>query len=215
MGTRERAIDRGTRRGRTLAIRFGQEIRQMRVASGLSQRALGAVVGVSHTQIGRIEHAALSCDILLAARVCAVLGLELSVSTHPVASPLRDRAHLALLARLAERLHPSFTWRTEVPLPLAGDLRAMDGWLANERCRAMVEAETRFADGQGSERRARLKQRDAGGPRLILLLADSRFNRAAVAAVPGLEHRFPISGRRALAALGRGNDPGGDCLILL
>ena len=196
-------------------MRFGHEIRQMRLAAGISQRALGALVGASHTQIGRFERATSSCDIMLAARICAVLGFELNVTAHPVASPLRDRAHLALLARFAERLHPSFTWRTEVPLPLRGDLRAMDGWLANDRCRAMVEAETRLADGQATERRSRLKQRDAGSPRLILLLSDTRFNRAAVAALPGLEHRFPVGGRRTLAALGKGDDPGGDSLILL
>ena len=105
--------------------------------------------------------------------------------------------------------------RTEVALPIAGDLRAIDGWLANDRCRAMVEAETRFADAQASERRARLKQRDAGNPRLVLLLSDTRFNRAAVHAMPDLAARFPVSARHALAALARGDDPGGDCLLLL
>ncbi len=134
---------------------------------------------------------------------------------HPVASPLRDRAHVALLGRFAGRLHASFRWRTEVPLPIAGDLRAIDGWLVNDRCRAMVEAETRFADAQATERRARLKQRDAGNPRLILLLADTRFNRAAVHAIPDLAARFPVSGRRALAALARGADQGGDSIVLL
>lgn len=215
MGTRERAIDRGTRRAQQLESRLRHELRGARVGAGLSQRALASALGVSHALIGRLERGEQAWDVQTAARLFAVLGLELGMSVHPVASPLRDRAHLALLARLAGRLHPSFSWRTEVVLPIPGDARAIDGWLANDRCRAMVEAETRWADAQASERRARLKQRDAGDPRLILLLADTHFNRAAVHAIPDLAAHFPVSGRRALAALARGLDPGGDSLILL
>ena len=215
MGTRERAIDRGSRRGRQLESRLGGELRLARIGAGVSQRAVATAVGLSHAHVGRLERAEARWDLLTAARLCAVLGLELAVSVHPVASPLRDRAHLALLGRFAGRLHPSFTWRTEVALPIRGDTRAIDGWLANDRCRVMVEAETRLADAQASERRARLKQRDAGHPRLILLLSDTRFNRAAVHAIPGIAARFPVRSRRALAALARGDDPGGDSVVLL
>jgi hypothetical protein len=94
-------------------------------------------------------------------------------------------------------------------------LRAIDGVFRNDRTDGMVEAETRLWDVQASERRARLKLRDAGLRRLILLVADTRANRAFVASTVGISDRFPISARRALASLSRGEDPGGDALILL
>ena len=61
----------------------------------------------------------------------------------------------------------------------------------------------------------RSKQRDIGAKRAILLVADTRHNRAVIGAVPELRDEFPISTRVCLPALGRGEDPGGDCLVIL
>jgi hypothetical protein len=80
---------------------------------------------------------------------------------------------------------------------------------------AVVEAETRLDDVQAIERRLRGKQRDLGAKRAILLVADTRHNRAVIAQVPDLAERFPIGTRAALHALSRGEDPGGDCLVIL
>jgi hypothetical protein len=106
-------------------------------------------------------------------------------------------------------------WRTEVPLPIPGDLRSADGVATTDDFAAIVEAETRLDDVQAAERRLRSKQRDLGGRRAILLVADTRHNRHVIDQVPDLRHQFPIDTRHCLAALGRGDDPGGDCLVIL
>jgi len=151
----------------------------------------------------------------LTARIAAVVGLQLAATLHPNGDPARDRAQLGLLRRFKDRLHPSLRWRTEVPMPIPGDLRAADGSIEGPFGTILVEAETRVFDFQAVERKARLKQRDLGANRLILVVNDTRHNRRAVALHPELRERFPISTRRCLAALARGDDPGGDCLVLL
>ena len=198
-----------------LTRRFGDEIRRSRQAANLSQRQLGQFVARSHAAIGRIERAEQSVDLVTAARLCAVLGMELSVGCHPVSSPARDRAHLALLERLHDHLHPSLDWATEVWLQIPGDLRALDARIGVADFRCMVEAETHLSDVQATERKIRHKQRDAGMPRAILLLLGSRHNRRVVAESPGLPRAFPLSSRQILAALRQGRDPGGDGIVFL
>ena len=133
----------------------------------------------------------------------------------PVGAPVRDAGHIALLARFAARLAPSIRWRTEVQVPIAGDPRSADGVADTAEFDAVVEAETRLHDVQAVERRLRAKQRDLAVTRAILLVADSRHNRAVIATVADLSRQFPIGTRACLAALGKGRDPGGDCLVIL
>jgi hypothetical protein len=51
--------------------------------------------------------------------------------------------------------------------------------------------------------------------RAILLVSDTRHNRTVIAQVPELRRQFPVDTRQCLAALGRGLDPGGDCLVII
>jgi hypothetical protein len=122
-----------------------------------------------------------------------------------------------LLERFAARLGPIVTWRTEVPIPLPGDLRNADGvaTVTTNDFDAIVEAETRLHDVQETERKLRAKQRDLGTTRAILLVADTRHNRRVIAAVPDLQRQFPVGTRSCLAALKAGRDPGADCLVIL
>ena len=187
-----------------------------RVASGMSTRAVAALAGISHTQVLRVERGlAPHIDTEVLARLAAVLGCELSMGIHPVGAPVRDKAHLALLGRFAARLGPSVEWRTEVPMPIPGDLRSADGVAATRDFGAIIEAETRLDDVQAAERRLRAKQRDLELPRAILLVADTRHNRQVIHQVPELRREFPIDTRHCLADLGRGADPGGDCLVIM
>jgi len=186
------------------------------MVAGLSARRLGSMVRISHTQVLRIERGdAPHVDLDVLARMAAVLGHELSLGIHPVASPVRDSASLALLGRLRARIHPSIRWRSEVPMPIAGDLRSADATLASPLVDAMVECETRLGDVQATQRRIALKARDLRTHRVILLVLDSRHNRVVARTTPELHHQFPIGTRAALGALSRGEDPGGDCLIFL
>lgn len=216
MPTWQSAVQRGARRAQYLLRRAGDQLRLARVDAGLSTRQVGRMVGISHTHIRRIEAGlAPHIDLDLFARLASVLGSEISLGIHPIGAPIRDKAHVALLDRFARRLSRTIRWRTEVPMPIPGDRRSADGVAATEGFDAVVEAETRLHDVQAVERRLRAKQRDLGATRAILLIAGTRHNRAVIEHVPDLRTQFPIGTRACLAALGRGRDPGGDCLVIL
>jgi transcriptional regulator with XRE-family HTH domain len=216
MGSYERARERGSRLARRERIRAGEEIRAGRVAAGLSQRKLGALCGLSHTAVGRMERGEtrrMSIDRL--AVVAAVLGLEIRLSFYPSASPVRDEAHLALIARFRSRVSPQLRWRTEVPIPIPGDQRSADVVLDRPPGGAIVEAETRLNDIQALERRVGAKQRDMGLERVILLVSDTRHNRSVLEHHPELRERFPVGTRAALLALREGRLPDGDAIVIL
>jgi hypothetical protein len=221
MAGRESLATLGAKRSRLLRQRLSADLEGARVAGGMSVREVSRAVGVSPHRIERAlrgEPGALTID--LAARIAPVVGLQLAASLYPNGDPVRDRAHLALLDRFRARLHASLSWRTEVPMPIAGDLRGADGVLGGGVATIgvgtiLVEAETRLTDLQAVERKARLKQRDLGADRLILLIADTKNNRKVLDLHPELRERFPIGTRACLAALARGEDPGGDCLVVL
>ena len=216
MAAYESAIARGRRMGRTERRRVGDQLRIARAAAGLSQRKLGAKVGLSHSAIGRMERGLVQrITIDRLALVAAVLGIDLRIGLFPTGTPVRDAAHLVLISRLRSRVPTSLRWRAEVPVPMAGDLRSADVVIDGESVDAMVEAETRLDDLQAMERRVYLKQRDLGIRRVILLVADTRHNRAVLEAHPELLDRFPISTRACLSALREGRDPGGNAIVLL
>lgn len=202
----------------------GREFKAARVNAGLPQRVVAAACGMSRPQYGRVERGASpQVSINTISRIASVLGLDASLRFYPAADPLRDAAHLTLLERFRARLHPSLSWRTEVPLPRHGDQRAWDGVVQGfrlpperERARGGVEAETRPVDAQALERKLALKERDGGVDWVILLLLDSRHNRAFLARQGGLlKVRFPLDGRQALELLGAGINPGMSAIVLL
>ena len=215
VATYDSAVARGRRIGRAERRRAGDQLRIARASAGLSQRKLGAMVGLSHSAIGRMERGLvqrITVDRL--GLVAAVLGMDLRIGLFPTGSPIRDAAHLALIKRLRARVPTSLRWRTEVPVPIDGDLRSADVVIDGESVDAMVEAETRLDDLQAMERRIYLKQRDFGIRRVILLVADTRHNRAVLDAHPELLDRFPISTRACLIALRECRDPGGNAIVL-
>ena len=197
--------------------RVASDVRDARVAAGLSLRDVGAAVGMSHTQVARFERGdARASPIEFVSACCAVVGLELSLRTYPAGDALRDRAHAALLERLRRALHPTLGWRTEVPLARDGDLRAWDAEIRGLGWRAHVEAETRLADSQALERRLSLKHRDGGGGTLILLVADTRANRTALLTVrPAVRELLPLDARSILGALRAGTEPPENGIVVL
>jgi len=217
MGTKERAVDRGTRLGRRLMGTTGSELRLARMNAGLSLAEVGRASGMSYSQVGRIERATHpSVSILQLARIASVVGLDLSVRTYPNGSPFRDKAHLMLIQRFRDRLSPKLSVRTEVPLPISGDLRAWDLMILGAGEPIGVEEETRLTDLQALERKIALKMRDGGIGRVVVVVAATRGNRLALReAGTALDSSFPIAGRIALQALAQRRDPGGSALILI
>lgn len=217
MAAIDRPADRGRRDGRRAIKELGEQLRLARVAAGLSQGDAGRACGVSYSKVGRIErdedH---GVSVVELAQLLAVVGLQLSARAYPHGSPSRDRAHGELLARLRKGLPAGIGWRTEVPLPNPGDLRAWDALVRLDGRRIGIEAETRPRDGQDLQRRLALKRRDGGVDHMILLLADTRSNRAFVREwAETFRADFPLDGRAALEALCAGRDPGGSAIILL
>jgi len=178
---------------------------------------LGRAVGLSPSQVSRIcRGLAPNVSIVQLARLLAAVGLELSARAYPSGEPIRDAAQVALLAQLRERLHPSLRWRTEIPLNVAGDMRAWDGGIFGDGWWLPVDAETRPNDLQALERREALKQRDAASEHMVLLLKDTRHNRYLVRlAGPALLKHFPVPSHIALLALAEGRFPGGSSIVFL
>lgn len=218
MPPRERLVDRGARLARQALGTIGREIHEARVAAGLSQKDVGAAVGIAASEVSRIETGRReSVSLGRLARVCAVLGLDLSVRTFPSGPPIRDAAHVRLIVRFLARVSMgAWAWRPEVPVAGLGDLRAWDGQLTRAGLTIATEMETRLRDVQALQRRIELKRRDGAVDRVLLVVADTRSNRAAIeAAADVLKAAYPVSARVALAALAAGRDPGGDALLVL
>ncbi len=188
-----------------------------RRAHGLSQASVAQAVGTQQTRISRLERGAAPHASLAEVNAVAVaVGLRLVVRCYPAGSPLRDAAQVALLEQLHARRDRSWRWRTEVPVPVAGDLRAADAVITGNGCTIVVEAWTRLTDLQAQTRAAQLKRREFGEARLLMLVADTAHNREALREAASLVHDdFPMSTRGILAALALGRDPGADGIVIL
>jgi transcriptional regulator with XRE-family HTH domain len=217
MTARRGTVELARARGQALTDRVLHELRHGRLDRDLSEAAVGAALGISGSQYSRIERGLTSgLSIERAAILLAAVGLELSVRAFPSGRPIRDAGHAGLIARFRRKVAGSIAFRTEVPLPIPGDLRAWDVLLAGAGSRHGYEAETRPTDRQALERRLELKARDGEVDGVSLLLIDSRHNREFVRANrEALVARFPVPGPRALEALEAGSDPGRGSVILL
>ena len=217
MGTRERTIDIGARRGRALSATLLEELRSARQDRGLGGAEIARSAGISASQYSRIERGlTTSLSIEQASVLLTAVGLELSVRAYPAGEPLRDAPHIALIDRLRVRIHRSLQFRTEVPFPSPNDRRAWDAVISGPAWRHGIEAQTRPRDRQALERRLAFKLRDGDVSTLSLLLLDSRHNRDFVRANREvLSEHFPVAGRRTLELLGAGVNPSGNSVILL
>lgn len=216
MPTSERLLATGTSRGHWLIGQLGRELRDARLAAGLSQARIGSASGLSQQTISRYELGQHPYpDLLQAARVATVLGLELRVQTYPTGGQLRDAAHFRLINRFLARVPPTISHRLEAPVQ-RGDLRAWDVLLSVDGTQFGVIAETRIRDLQALLRREHRKQLDGGVDRLILLVAETRHNRETLASTGSLmQAEFPLRTRAVMAAFRSGRAPAGNGIVLL
>lgn len=212
---KQRAVDRGTERGRSLIRTVGSEIRLARVRLGLSIEFVARAVGISGAEVSRIERSKADwVSVVTLARLCAAVGLDLSAKAFPGGSPMRDARHNRVLTKFHARLHSSLSWATEVPLPNPGDQRAWDGMVRGDGWRYGVEAELNPIDGQALLRRLKLKQAEGMVDGVILLLPDTRQTRLFKREfADALKTEFPIHGSAAIARLAAGEDPGGNAVV--
>jgi transcriptional regulator with XRE-family HTH domain len=184
--------------------------------AGISQDTLGSAAGLSGSEVGRVERGeAPWLTVQHAARLLGTVGLDLWVRAYAAGPPVRDAAHLQLLARFEARLPSSVRCHREWPIPDSRDRRALDLFLAGLPLRTGVEAETTLDDIQALERDINLKRRDAHLERLILLVRDSARNRDIIRSMDALRRSFPLETRAMMAAVSRGRDPGADGIVIL
>lgn len=198
---------------------MAEELREARVAAGLSQAAVASAARMDRGHYCRVEAAEASAlTIRDAARLGAVLGLDLVARLYPGGSPLRDAAHVSKLARVQAAIGPPLRWRTEVPLPRTTDHfepRAWDATIVGGGERTTIELEMRLRDGQAVERRLALKRRDDPPDRFLLIVAATRTNRRALADGAGLFPDLPrLRTANVLAALARGEHPPTGLMLL-
>ena len=217
MTMRERRVDRGRRLARRSLITIGDELREARLSAGLTQQELGDLAGRSHSEVSRIERGLVAGVPYETLSVMgAVLGLDVPLRAYPNGDRVRDAAQLRLLAKLRAILPGSLRHRTEVPLPIPGDPRAWDEVIDGPSWSLPVEAESRVRDTQALRRRLALKVRDAAVDRMLLVISDTRHNRAAMRlAAPDFAEAFPIRSSSALRALQRGEPPPGSAIVFL
>jgi transcriptional regulator with XRE-family HTH domain len=149
MATKDRPADRGRRDAANHIRAIASELREARLAAGLSQSHVGRALGISHAGVSRIERGlAPNIPLRTLETMAAVLGLRMSVRLYPAGLPLRDDGQLALLERLRAKTSERLTWTTERPIPIAGDLRAWDASIDGPGWTVYVDAETRIRDVQ-------------------------------------------------------------------
>lgn len=195
-----------------------REIREARIAAGLSQAAVARAAGLSRAAYGRLERREIARPPFEhVARAARAVGLAASLRLYPAGSPVRDAGQLRLEADFDDVLGPGLAFRAEVPLPIEGDLRAWDGVVSNRQAMAFVDCEMRLGDVQALARRLELKVRD--DPRcgvVVLVVRDSRHNRIVLA-----EHRevfrqlLPLDSPAILRALRAGWLPPASGLLVL
>src|SRR5687768_2524578 len=98
MPSRESLVHQGRRRGERLTRELAEELREARLRAGLSLRSVGDAVRLSAATIHRIENARQAVpDLVTAATIARVLGLDLAVRCYPIGGLLRDAAHVTLI----------------------------------------------------------------------------------------------------------------------
>lgn len=217
MSTREARRQRGRRHGLQLRNKVLAGLREARVTGGISQARLSAELGCSQVEVSRRERQKVSdLGIVSLSEMAALLGLELSVSLHQVGQPIRDKGHQALIDRFRAALSADWRVAAEVPFPAPGDARWWDLFLRLPTQRVGVEAETAIRDQQALVRRMHGRRRDGGADEVLLLLSDSRANRALVDDLrTALGPEFGTSPRALLAALRSGSALPGSGVVLL
>jgi transcriptional regulator with XRE-family HTH domain len=214
--TRVRRLDRARYRAIQALVRLGAELREGRIGANLTLRQLGAVVGLSSSEISRIELGqAPNVPYVHLVTIASALGMDLPLRAFPAGDAVRDAPQLALLGRFRARL-PGLRHVAEVGLARPGDLRAWDEVAFGDGWSIPIEAESVLRDIQALERRQSLKLRDSGHDRMILLVAGTRNNRHVLRlARDSLAGTVPVSGEEAMADLERGRCPRGSAIVLL
>lgn len=213
MPTAQRSRDRGALRGEHWLGVMAREFRDARLTLGISQQRVADSLGMARSVYSLIERGKnRTLSVLLTARIAAVLGLDLYVGLFPGTQRIRDAASATKLATFLGHIAAPLRYLTEVPLPRRNDKpeqRSWDAMLLGEGRRTGVELEMRLHDLQAQRRRHNLKRQDDPVDYFLLLIADTRHNRAVLRAYPELFADLPLlRTANVIKALQAGQHPG-------
>jgi len=216
VATRETRRQRGRRRGQELVRGLVAELRTERQVANVSQRAIARELDWHQSELNRLERFDFdNVPLVRLAEIAAVLGLELSVRLHRVGDPVRDAASQGLIGRFLSNVGAGYRITREALLPTSGQ-RSWDILLRVGPVLLGVEAVTRVRDVQALVRHIRLRERDGGVDRVLLVLSDSAHNRAMrEQVIEALGRDFLTSRREILAALRGGRPVPGSGVLLL
>ena len=195
--------------------RVRTEIERGRRSAGLSIADLARATGLSRSATSRTLAGRRPTSVREFAILGAAVGMDVRLRAFPAGDPIRDAGQQRLLERFRKLLHPTLRWRTEVVLPGDTDLRAWDAETGGPSWRLPIDAETVLDDLQALERRLERKRRDGAADHVILVAADTRRNRSALAGASAAFGGFSRDARAVLKALRAGRDPGCDAIILV
>lgn len=217
MTNRIRAIDEARLAWDRRRVELGSDFRIHRRILGATQQQVGDAIRVSPSEISRRERGrAPYVSTRSLAEHAAAVGLRLVMTVHPTGSGVRDAAQLRFTDRLLARVSTSFRFELEAPIPLPGDLRAVDIVLRAPGVLIAVEVITRLGDIQAQLRLARLKARDIGATRLIIAIAGTRANRRVLdEGRPALVGAWELDTRRVIGDLTAGRQPDRDAIVLI
>lgn len=217
MSNRRNRIAEAERRARRQLDAILDDVHERRLMTGARQEDLGSLLGWSRSWVGTVERNEVDdLGAIELARLCAAVGLDLSLRSFAGASVLRDAGQVGLINRLQERISPSIPWRLEA-LVAPNDQRAFDILLGHPPEAVAVEAITRLRDVQGQVRIIQAKVDASTGVRAhILLISATHANRRALAeAGAQLLRAYPLETRHVLSVLGRGKLPTQNGIVLL
>jgi transcriptional regulator with XRE-family HTH domain len=202
------AIHDGDRQLRRTCIRFGEEIREIRLRAGVSQAALARAIGVARSVVCRMEQGDPNVSARIRARAVAALGADFRIAVFPGGVPLiHDAAHARIVEAILRRCHPSWHPTLEAPVP-GPSRRSTDVRLDRGGDVVLMEVETHVCAleaiiREGTEKRSAVAAA-AGARRIhvVLVLPPTRHHRSLVYGHPAIvAAAFPASDTDLATAL--------------
>ncbi len=199
------------------ALRIGQGVRLARAESGLTRVAAASRAGVARSTWDRVEGG--HPNVTLAALVAAsdAVGLDLVCTLYPGQGlSLRDSRQLAIAKWLSDIASP--TWRISLEERAGEHGEAIDVVLWGPTEIVAIEIERFALDWQAQSRRAGIKRdwlaQHHGRPvRLVIVVSDTKANRAALTPFIGIIRLgFPAGSRAVMRSVRSGEPIGTDGL---
>jgi transcriptional regulator with XRE-family HTH domain len=213
----------GRQRAGLLFRRFGAELRLARIESGLTQRRLAELVGVSQPFVSFVETSLRRPDWPTACALAAAVGLDLSLRTFAGRTiGLRDSGQFLAVQHIATHAHGSWHPRLEVAVSkLATDRRAADLVLIGSEEVLHVEVERAIVDFQAQLRSGQLKRTALTElferpVRLVIAVPGTRRTREKIARLrPALSIALPAASNAVWRSIRAGAPLGSDGLLYL